>query len=100
MSKIADYYNLPIGSTVEEIDRECKEGEPVIVYGRVFHTLKNTYTTISSCVNGSYHMRDGYGKTKEITVKELMSENYLVEPLKTEAEIEREKWERRYNPSY
>lgn len=100
MSKITDYYNLPIGSAVEEIDKECKEGEPVVFCGKVIYTVKNTYTTTSSCVNNAYHMQDAYGKIKEITAEELMSENYLVEPFKTEAEIEREKWMKMYNPSY
>lgn len=100
MSKITDYYNLPIGSTVEEIDKTCKEGEPVVFYGRVIYTVKNTYTTISSCVNSKYCMQDAVGNTKEIMVAELMSENYLVEPFKTQEETEREKREKMYNPSY
>lgn len=82
MSKVTDYNNLPIGSTVEEIDKECKEGEPVVFYGKVIYTVKNTYTIISSCANNKYYMQDAGGIIKEVTAKELMSEKYLVETLK------------------
>lgn len=100
MSKITDYYNLPIGSTAEEIDKECKDGKPVTSYGEILYTVKNTYKITSSCVDGKYLMQDLEGNTKEVSVEELMSENYLVEPLKVGSEIEKERWESLYYLKY
>lgn len=96
MSKAIDFSNLPIGSTIEEI--EFKENNNLVV--------KNRYKTISVFQNGKYETEDENGNRREFSFDELLG--YIPEialrtyPLETDETFKstEEKMRELYDPRF